>query len=61
LIDPTALNDRVDLVLGAVAHREYKGWTAEQVRELLRDGGQIADLRRLWNWSGESTGDVWTL
>jgi UDP-N-acetyl-D-galactosamine dehydrogenase len=61
LVDPTALGDKVDLVLGAVAHAEYKAWTAEKVSALLKDNGQVADLKRVWDWSHGSTSNSWTL
>ncbi|NJC05964.1 UDP-N-acetyl-D-galactosamine dehydrogenase [Sphingomonas kaistensis] len=61
LADPDALDDKVDLVLGAVAHAEFRGWSEERVTALLKDGGQIADLKRLWPWTRESTQGAWTL
>jgi UDP-N-acetyl-D-galactosamine dehydrogenase len=61
LVDPHALNEKVDLVLGAVAHAQYKDWSEQQVTTLLNDGGQVADLKRLWSWTQESTRGAWTL
>ncbi|WP_426267630.1 nucleotide sugar dehydrogenase [Sphingomonas sp. LHG3443-2] len=61
LVDPAALGEKVDLVLGAVAHSVYKEWDETRVSALLKDGGQIADLKRLWNWTQGSTGGAWTL
>lgn len=61
LVDPQALGTRVDLVLGAVAHAHYRNWTAEQVTALLADGGQIADLKRIWPWSKDPSAGAWTL
>lgn len=61
LVNPEELQEKVDLVLGAVAHSEYKGWSEERVASLLNDKGQVADLKRLWPWSQASTRGVWTL
>ncbi|GAA4007214.1 nucleotide sugar dehydrogenase [Sphingomonas humi] len=61
LVDPAAMDDKADLVLGAVAHADYKGWSEEQVRALLKQDGQVADLKRLWPWAQGSGQDAWTL
>lgn len=61
LVDPAALPAKVDLVLGAVAHAEYKNWSEAQVRSLLTEEGQIADLKRVWSWSGTTPGTAWSL
>lgn len=61
LADPEQLDHKVDLVLGAVAHAEYREWSEERVTALLKDGGQIADLKRLWPWVQLSTQGAWTL
>ena len=61
LVDPTALTEKVDLVLGAVAHAAYKEWDEGRVESLLNDGGQVADLKRLWKWTQGSIASAWTL
>ncbi len=61
LVDPASLSGKVDLVLGAVAHAAYRGWSEEQVRSLLTDKGEVADLKRLWPWANASTASAWTL
>jgi UDP-N-acetyl-D-galactosamine dehydrogenase len=61
LVDPATLGEKVDLVLGAVAHAEYKGWSDVQVSDLLKGNGQVADLKRLWTRKQGSTGSAWTL
>jgi UDP-N-acetyl-D-galactosamine dehydrogenase len=61
LVDPQALDCKVDLVLGAVAHAQYKEWSEKQVGALLKEGGQVADLKRLWKWAQRSTRGAWTL
>jgi UDP-N-acetyl-D-galactosamine dehydrogenase len=61
LVDPQALDGKVDLVVGAVAHAQYKDWSEEQVGALLKEGGQVADLKRLWKWAQRSTRGAWTL
>ena len=37
-----------DLVVGAVAHCEYRTLTAAQLEELLNPGGTLADLKGMW-------------
>jgi UDP-N-acetyl-D-galactosamine dehydrogenase len=61
LVDPSSLGGKVDLVLGAVAHDEYKGMSEASVVALLKDKGQVADLKRLWDWVAGSTSGAWTL
>jgi len=39
---------RYDLVVGAVAHREYRELAEERLSALLSDGGTLADLRGMW-------------
>jgi len=48
-------------VLGAVAHAAYKEWDEARVTALLNERGQIADLKRLWDWAPRSTRGAWTL
>ena len=37
-----------DCVICAVRHREYREMTAETLRDLLVDGGMVADLKGIW-------------
>ncbi len=39
---------RYDLVVGAVAHREYREMPADDLAALLTPGGTLADLRGMW-------------
>nr|WP_199504278.1 nucleotide sugar dehydrogenase [Qipengyuania sp. YIM B01966] len=44
-LDPAALGGRYDLVLLAVPHRKYLEHGAARLRDLLADGGHLADLK----------------
>lgn len=61
LIDPAAESEGFDLVVGAVAHDDYRKMSSETLSALLRDGGQLADLKRLWQDRTPSGIPVWTL
>jgi len=61
LIDPDALAGKFDLVVGAVAHSQYKELGANSLQDLLSPGGQVADLKRLWHWNSRPPFEVWTL
>jgi len=37
-----------DLVVGAVAHRDYRELTAHRVAALVAPGGTLADLKGMW-------------
>jgi UDP-N-acetyl-D-galactosamine dehydrogenase len=39
---------RYDLVIGAVAHREYRDLADERLAALIAPGGTLADLRGMW-------------
>ena len=39
---------RYDLVVGAVAHADYRTLSAAQLEQLLDEGGTLADLRGMW-------------
>jgi len=53
---------KYDLVIGAVAHREYRDFTPDRLEALLGDGGTLADLRGMWRHLSLSPGiDRWTL
>ncbi len=47
-LDDAAFDRRYDLVLAAVAHAQYRGMTAGQVRDLVAEGGSVADLKGIW-------------
>lgn len=44
-LDPQALEHRYDLVLLAVPHRAYRKMGSEALRQLLAEGGTLADLK----------------
>jgi UDP-N-acetyl-D-glucosamine/UDP-N-acetyl-D-galactosamine dehydrogenase len=53
---------RYDLVIGAVAHREYRELTAERLEALLTSGGMLADLKGMWrDRQLDPAIDRWTL
>jgi UDP-N-acetyl-D-galactosamine dehydrogenase len=41
-------SSRYDLVVGAVAHAEYRDLTSAQLEKLLDQGGTLADLKGMW-------------
>ena len=47
-LDAAALERRYDLVVAAVPHAEYRALPAERIRELVGDGGCVADLKGIW-------------
>lgn len=53
--DPSALDRAYDLVVLAVAHREYRALDAARLRTLVKPGGTLADIKRvlgpLADWS----------
>jgi UDP-N-acetyl-D-glucosamine/UDP-N-acetyl-D-galactosamine dehydrogenase len=48
LVEPCGV---YDAVIGAVAHNSHRAMTAEEMASIVRPGGIVADLKRLWNWS----------
>ncbi len=53
---------RYDLVVGAVAHSSYRGFSPADLEALLDDGGTLADLRGMWRDRELSPGvDRWSL
>ncbi|MGN6849233.1 MAG: nucleotide sugar dehydrogenase [Sphingomicrobium sp.] len=51
-----------DLVVGAVAHDQYRGLTDEQLTGLVATGGTLADLKGMWRDRPlEASLDRWTL
>jgi UDP-N-acetyl-D-galactosamine dehydrogenase len=39
---------RYDLVVGAVAHDPYRGLSSDELRQLVEEGGILADLKGMW-------------
>jgi UDP-N-acetyl-D-galactosamine dehydrogenase len=39
---------RYDLVIGAVAHSEYRGLSSEDLEKMVDRGGTLADLKGMW-------------
>ncbi len=53
---------RYDLVIGAVAHREYRDLSDNQLVGLVAPGGTLADLKGMWRGRQiDSSVDRWTL
>ena len=53
---------RYDLVVGAVAHREYRDMPDDRLNELVSEGGTLADLKGIWRDRRlDPTIDRWTL
>ena len=51
-----------DVVIGAVAHREYKEIEQGKLESLIAPGGTLADLKGMWRGRNFSQGlDVWAL
>jgi UDP-N-acetyl-D-galactosamine dehydrogenase len=47
-LDGDALDRRYDLVVAAVPHAEYRALPADRIRDLVGDGGCVADLKGIW-------------
>lgn len=61
-LDPAALDRSYDIVLCAVPHAEYRGWSGDKVAELTREGGLIADLKGIWRKASiDPAVAVWSL
>jgi UDP-N-acetyl-D-galactosamine dehydrogenase len=51
-----------DLVVGAVAHQDYRDLSVERLAGLLAAGGTLADLKGIWRDRAAASGmDYWTL
>jgi UDP-N-acetyl-D-mannosaminuronate dehydrogenase len=51
-----------DLVVGAVAHQDYRELSRERLAGLLAPGGTLADLKGIWRDRAAASGmDYWTL
>jgi UDP-N-acetyl-D-galactosamine dehydrogenase len=42
-----------DAVIGAVAHQSYRDLDAAALAGIVRTGGIVADLKRLWPWADD--------
>ena len=40
--------ESADIVVGAVRHDDYAGLDAEDLSELVREGGLVADIKGMW-------------
>jgi UDP-N-acetyl-D-galactosamine dehydrogenase len=59
LADPTG---QYDLVVGAVAHNEYRDWSDQKLMSLIAPAGTLADLKGMWrDRSLDPALDRWTL
>jgi UDP-N-acetyl-D-galactosamine dehydrogenase len=47
-LDGDALARRYDMVVAAVPHAEYRSLGAERIRQLVVEGGCVADLKGIW-------------
>lgn len=56
-----SIAEPVDLVVGAVPHASYRTLGPADLQRLLREGGQVADLKRMWQFDPEPPFPVWTL
>ena len=48
LLDPNALEKQYDAVVGLVPHDAYKAMDSAALNNLVKDGGLIVDLKRMW-------------
>ena len=44
-----ALDERYDVVIGAVSHAAYAGLAADRLAGLAKEGGLVADLKGMWS------------
>ena len=57
-----SITERYDLVIGAVAHDEYRELSDEQLADRVAPGGTLADLRGMWRDRNLDQGiDRWSL
>jgi UDP-N-acetyl-D-galactosamine dehydrogenase len=59
LIEPDGRS--YDLVIGAVAHRQYRELPAERLARLVRPGGTLADIKGMWRHLDVEGVDRWSL
>ena len=58
----TSLDRSYDLVIGAVAHREYRELADDRLAALIAPGGTLADVKGMWRGRElDGTIDRWTL
>jgi UDP-N-acetyl-D-galactosamine dehydrogenase len=61
-LDPDAMTQRYDAVIGAVAHDAYRALDAAALGALLKPGGLIADIKKLWPGAAAiPDAAIWTL
>ena len=54
--------EKYDLVVGAVAHSDYRDLSAEDLEGMLKPGGTLADIRGMWRDRAlDSSIDRWSL
>ena len=57
-----SIGERYDLVIGAVAHDEYRTLSGKQLGALVASGGTLADLKAMWRGLDlDPAIDRWTL
>lgn len=44
-----ALDDRYDVVIGAVSHKDFAQISADRLAGLVKEGGLVADLKGMWS------------
>jgi UDP-N-acetyl-D-galactosamine dehydrogenase len=59
LIEPDGRS--YDLVIGAVAHRQYRELPAERLARMVRPGGTLADIKGMWRDRDLEGVDRWSL
>ena len=51
-----------DLVIGAVAHAQYRKFPAERLNAMVKRGGTLADIKGVWRDRSLADGiDRWSL
>lgn len=60
-VDPAALDGCYDLVVGGVGHETYSDLTDTDLKDLLNDGGMLADLKGIWRHRDLGIKRIWTL
>jgi UDP-N-acetyl-D-galactosamine dehydrogenase len=55
-----SITERYDLVIGAVAHDQYRSMTADELAALIAPGGTLADLKGMWRGLDPAV-DRWSL
>jgi UDP-N-acetyl-D-glucosamine/UDP-N-acetyl-D-galactosamine dehydrogenase len=61
-LDSQALERNYDVVVAAVAHDDYRAMDTDARNALVKDGGLIVDLKRIWPEHTASEGQkLWTL